>query len=87
MTLLREAFEIHRTGAVDDRRRWVLRHPTSSSVAVSLLATLVVTGFVLLLRPASVTLVAVIVLFGISFGASLLLLAVAGLRPDRPGRS
>ena len=87
MTLLREAFEVHRTGTIEDRRRWVLRHPTASSFAVSLIATLAVTGVGVLIRPDAVTVVAFVVMFGISFGAALLLLALVRLRPARPGRS
>jgi len=80
VSLLREAINVHRTGTVDERRRWVLRRPTSSSAVVSALATILVVAIGRLVRPDAVTLPAVLALFGATFGAALLLLALAGRR-------
>ena len=77
MALLREALEVHRQGTVDERRRWVLRHPTFSSIVVCLVATVAVAAVGLVANPRSVTLISVIVLFGTTFSVSLLLLALA----------
>ena len=86
MTLLQEALEVHRRGSVEERRRWVVRHPVASSVPVCLVATALVTVLGLVVRPDAVTVQAVLVLFGASFGVSLLLLGLAGLRPEDPAR-
>jgi hypothetical protein len=78
MNLLREALDVHRTGTVDERRRWVLRHPTFSSFAVCLVVTVGVTVTGLLLRPDAVTVPAFVAMFGATFAMGQLLLLLAG---------
>ena len=77
MTLLREALEVHRRGTVDERRRWVLRHPMFSSLTVCAVVTVAMTVTALVLRPGAVSVVGVGATFGAGFVVARLLLLVA----------
>ena len=83
MTLLREALEVHRTGTVDERRLWVLRHPTFSSLFVSIVVTAAVSVVALVLWPGAESLARIGALFAVTFLVARLLLLVA----DRGRRS
>ena len=82
MTLVREAIDIHRRGTVDERRRWVLRHPMFSSVTVSALVTVAMNVTALVIRPGVVSPVGV----GATFGASVVVARLCLLAADRSRR-
>ena len=85
MRLVREALEVHRTGTVDEQRRWVLRHPTFSSFTVSVVVTVAMTLIALVVRLSAVTVVGAF--FAATFVVARLLLLVTnrGRRRQQAG--